>query len=192
MLTLSFETRAEFRTWLAQNAHSDEGIWIIFRKKKPLGLKAAEALEEALCFGWIDGQMQSIDEESYRKYFKQRSADSAWSEKNKKLAVQLEDAGLMTDCGRSKIAAAKKNGYWDRPAGPVLSEEQQAAFDEMIRPHGAAYANYISMSPSVRRTYASSYFFGAKTEAGKAKRLAAVIERLELNLNPMESMKGKK
>lgn len=65
-----FESREEFRTYLCDNCLSTEGIWLLFGKKGgPKTLKASEALEEALCFGWIDGQMQSIDDKSYKKYF---------------------------------------------------------------------------------------------------------------------------
>jgi uncharacterized protein YdeI (YjbR/CyaY-like superfamily) len=101
-----FKTRAEFRAWLTENALSEEGVWLVFGKKGgPETLTANEALEEALCFGWIDGQMQSVDDYTYIKYFKQRSEKSNWSDKNKKLADKLEARGLMTDFGRAKIRA---------------------------------------------------------------------------------------
>ncbi|NLE07841.1 MAG: hypothetical protein GX631_01135, partial [Dehalococcoidales bacterium] len=100
MNRMLFTNRSEFREWLTKNARSDEGIWLIFSKKgNPATLTAGEALEEALCFGWIDGQMKSIDNTSYLKYFKQRRATSNWSEKNKKLVEKLESLGLMTDFG---------------------------------------------------------------------------------------------
>lgn len=76
----------------------------------PKTIKAAEALEEALCFGWIDGQMKSIDDKTYKKYFSMRRDKSKWSEKNKALVKTLEERGLMTDFGRKKIEEAKKNG----------------------------------------------------------------------------------
>lgn len=99
-----FKNREEFRKWLIENALSDNGIWIIFDKQKKVSLLGAgEALEEALCFGWIDGQMESIDEKYYRKYFKQRRKNSNWSEKNKKLIEKLESQNIMTKYGREKI-----------------------------------------------------------------------------------------
>ena len=70
MNRILFKNRFEFREWLTKNALSDEGVWLIFGKKGKLEtLKANEALEEALCFGWIDGQIKSVDEKSYLKYF---------------------------------------------------------------------------------------------------------------------------
>lgn len=76
-------------------------------------LLASEALEEALCFGWIDGQMQSLDNTKYRKYFARRTAKSNWSDKNKKLAQSLIEQGKMTQQGMAAIERAKKNGTWD-------------------------------------------------------------------------------
>jgi len=193
MNQILFKNRMEFREWLTKNALSEEGIWLIFGKKdNPATLKSDEALEEALCFGWIDGQMKSVDEKSYLKYFKQRSKTSNWSEKNKSLVEKLESQGLMTDYGRAKIAIAKQNGCWNSPKPEPLTDEQLQQFADMLKSYESAYSNYIQMPRSARRTYAVSYFHGAKTEEGKQKRFHSIIERLELNLNPMESMKRTK
>lgn len=187
-----FKAREEFRQWLSENALSTDGLWLVFGKKGgPKTLSAGEALEEALCFGWIDGQMESIDETYYIKYFKQRGKSSNWSEKNRKLAEKLEAEGLMTDFGRAKIAEAKKSGAWDAPKRESVTAQQMSLFEDMLKPHGDAYENFVKMPKSQRETYAASYFFGAKTESGKQKRLITIIERLKLNMNPMESMKKK-
>ncbi len=192
MNRLLFKNRWEFREWLTKNALSQEGIWLVFGKKdKPETLKASEALEEALCFGWIDGQIQSVDENSYVKYFKQRSKTSNWSEKNRSLAEKLESQGLMTDFGKAKIEFAKQNGYWDPPKTEPLTDEHRQQFEDMLKSYETAYGNFMKMPRSARGAYAASYFFGAKTEAGKQKRFDTIIERLNLNLNPMESMKKK-
>lgn len=99
-----FADRDELRSWLEENAEGDGGVWLIFSKaREPKTLKTFEVLEDALCFGWIDGQMQRIDEASYRKYFLQRRPNSKWPEKNKKLAAELEKRGLITEYGRVKI-----------------------------------------------------------------------------------------
>ena len=91
---LRFEDRAAFRAWLAGNSRTSGGVWLVFGKAGgPKTIKAGEALEEALCFGWIDGQMQSIDDTAYRKYFSPRREKSKWSEKNKALAAKLEEQG---------------------------------------------------------------------------------------------------
>lgn len=119
---LLFTSRAEFRDWLSDNCLSTDGFWLLFGKAGgPKTLKAGEALEEALCFGWIDGQMQSLDDKTYRKYFSQRRENSKWSEKNKTLVEQLEQKGLMTDYGRQKIEEARKTASGippDQPPSP--------------------------------------------------------------------------
>jgi uncharacterized protein YdeI (YjbR/CyaY-like superfamily) len=193
MNQLTFKDRAEFRRWLAENALSEQGFWLVFSKQMPPDtIKASEALEEALCFGWIDGQMKSVDESSYIKYFKQRKNDSNWSDKNKKLVEKLAQANLMTAYGQTKIDYAKQHGNWEASASkPSLTEEQLLAFESMVLPYEKASSNFQKMTLSVRKAYASSYYFGAKTEEGKQKRFDTIIERLELNLNPMESMKKK-
>jgi uncharacterized protein YdeI (YjbR/CyaY-like superfamily) len=191
MNRLMFNTRAEFRIWLAENVNSIEGVWLLFYKDDQSSLSANDALEEALSYGWIDGQIQNVDEKSYVKYFKQRSPDSNWSEKNRRLADKLESDGLMTDFGRAKIEIARKNGHWNPPKSDPLTAEQLKEFEEMLKPHTAAYENYKKMPNSARRAYTASYYLGTKTETGRQKRFDTVVERLELNLNPVESMKKK-
>ncbi len=90
----------------------------------PKTIGANEALEEALCFGWIDGQMKSIDDNKYIKYFSSRRENSKWSEKNKALVEKLEKQGLMTDYGKVKIEEAKKNGQWDAPKPAEITDDR--------------------------------------------------------------------
>lgn len=182
---MEFSTRQVFRSWLTDHCLSSEGVWLLFGKAGgPKTLTAAEALEEALCFGWIDGQMQSLDDKTYKKYFALRRESSKWSEKNKALAATLEARGIMTDFGRAKIEEAKKNGQWDAPKAPPVAEEQIEAVSALLRGYEPAYANFQAMSLSVKKTYTRAYL-DAKTEEGRAKRLAWMVERLNKNLKPM-------
>ena len=190
MNRMLFKNRAQFRKWLTKNALADEGVWLIFGKTARVEtIRADEALEEALCFGWIDGQIRRVDDNTYVKYFKQRDVASQWSDKNKGLVQKLESLGLMTDFGRAKVQIARQKGRWTAPKPGALTDDQVRSFEDMLKPHAIAYANFLKMAPSARKTYAKSYFLGAKTDEGRQKRLAAIIERLELNLNPMESLK---
>lgn len=150
----------------------------------PKTIKADEALEEALCFGWIDGQMQSIDDKKYVKYFAARRENSKWSEKNKALAERLEKQGIMTDHGRAKIEASKKNGQWSAPKLPPITEEQILFLAGLLRAFEPAYINFEAMPMSVKKTYAQAYF-DAKTDTGREKRLSWIVERLNKNLKPM-------
>ena len=182
---LEFACRNDFRNWLRENCLSDAGVWLLFGKPGgPQTVKADEALEEALCFGWIDGQMKSMNETYYRKYFSLRRDNSKWSEKNKKLVEQLEKQGIMTDYGRKNIEEAKKNGQWNAPKAPAITEEEIASVAALLETHEPAFTNFQAMPPSVKKTYTRAYL-DAKTEAGREKRLAWMIERLNKNLKPM-------
>lgn len=182
---LQFPSREEFRSWLSENCLSTDGVWLLFGKSGgPKTLKAGEALEEALCFGWIDGQMQSIDEKSYQKYFSQRRENSKWSEKNKALVKELEERGIMTDFGKKKIEEAKQNGQWDKPKPAAVTEEQIEMLSALLKEYEPAYKNFLAMSPSVKKTYTKAYL-DAKTDAGREKRIAWMVDRLNRNLKPM-------
>ena len=129
--------------------------------------------------------MKKLDDTSYKKYFAQRRAGSKWSQKNKALVQELERCGAMTEYGRRKIEEAKKNGQWDRAARPsAISDEQIEAVGELLKEYPQAYNNFQNMSASVKKTYTRAYF-DAKTEAGRSRRLAWMIERLKQNLKPM-------
>ncbi len=182
---MEFTTREQFREWLSDNCMSHDGVWLLLGKAGgPKTIKAGEALEEALCFGWIDGQMKSIDEKAYKKYFSIRREKSKWSEKNKALAEKLEEQGRMTDFGRKKIEEAKKNGQWNAPNAMVVTEEQLAFLSELLEQYEPASTNFQSMSLSVKKTYARAYF-DAKTDDGRKKRIAWMVDRLNKNLKPM-------
>ena len=182
---LLFPSRDEFRNWLQENCLSSSGVWLLFGKPGgPKTITANEALEEALCFGWIDGQMQSIDEKTYIKYFSLRRKNSKWSDKNKALVETLEKRGIMTGYGRMKIEEAKKNGQWDAPNPLEVTDEQIAILSDLLQVHELAFTNFQQMSPSVKKTYTRAYF-DAKTDAGRVKRLTWMIDRLNKNLKPM-------
>jgi len=180
-----FETRRAFREWLKCEGATSEGLWLIFAKTDALKtLSAHDALEEALCFGWIDGQMQSIDDDSYKKYFSRRRAKSNWSEKNKELAQILIQKGVMTSQGLDAISCAKQNGQWENSKRNATSEEQIATFKRLVEPYEPAYTNLSAMSNSVQRTY-TLFYFDAKSDKTRQARLDNIIDRLNKNLKPM-------
>lgn len=184
--TIKFTNREEFREWLSEHCVSNDGIWLLFGKAGgPKTIKAGEALEEALCFGWIDGLMEKIDDKTYKKYFSLRRKNSKWSEKNKALVKKLEEQGLMTDFGRKKVEEAKKNGQWDA-SNPltVITEEQIACLSALLEGYEPAHTNFQAMSLSVKKTYTRAYL-DAKTDVGREKRFAWMVDRLNKNLKPM-------
>ena len=182
---LLFEEREDFRAWLEVNAESSEGVWLTFGKKKAIvTLSASEALEEALCFGWIDGQMQSIDDTKYLKYFAKRRTKSVWSDKNKKIIETLRSRGVTTALGERAVETAKQNGTWDVPKADAITDEQIAKFAEKLVGVKPAYENFCNMPPSVRRTY-TMRFLSFKTEEARQRDFLKIIDRLNNNLKPM-------
>lgn len=161
---IPFSDREAFRTWLSENHSVNEGIWLIFGKKNgPKTLTPDEAVEEALCFGWIDSQMKSIDDKTYIEYFCPRRKNSKWSERNKATVAVLEAQGRMTGYGRAKVEDAKKNGKWDVQTPPPVSEEQIAVFARHLEGIEPAYSNFTAMSFSVRKTY-MLWYLDAKSQ----------------------------
>jgi len=183
--TLTFADRQAFREWLGKSGTESDGVWLRFSKKGNSDtLSAAEALEEALCHGWIDGQLQSLDDNSYKKYFARRMPNSKWSAKNKELAQTLIEKGLMTRQGLEAIERARKNGSWDHAKRILIDDEQIQMFKEIIQPHEPANTNLLAMSHSVQRTY-TGFYLDAQTDKTRQARLEKIIDRLNRNLKPM-------
>jgi uncharacterized protein YdeI (YjbR/CyaY-like superfamily) len=183
--TLKFADRQAFREWLGKYGKSSGGVWLLFGKKeKIVTLSAGEALEEALCHGWIDGLIQSIGDKTYKKYFARRSPKSKWSAKNKALAQTLIKKGLMSPQGLEAIESAKKNGSWDNAKRILINDEQIQMFKKSIQPFEPAYTNLLSMTHSVQRTY-TGFYLDAKTDKTRQTRLKKIIDRLNRNLKPM-------
>jgi uncharacterized protein YdeI (YjbR/CyaY-like superfamily) len=183
--TLTFADRQAFRDWLGKYGTESDGVWLLFDKsRKTATLSAGEALEEALCHGWIDGQMQSLDEHTYKKYFARRLPKSKWSAKNKELAQTLAKKGLMTRQGLEAIERAKESGAWDQAERVLIDDEQIAMFKTVIQPYEPAYTNLLAMSHSVQRTY-TGFYLDAKSDKTRQARLEKIIDRLSKNLKPM-------
>lgn len=182
---MQFSHRRQFRDWLDKHCAESSGIWLLFGKKGgPVTLSANDALEEALCHGWIDGQMRKIDDTRYKKYFARRTRTSNWSEKNKKLAQRLVEKGIMHERGMQAIETAKQSGAWGKPNRPAITDGDREDFKALLREYDAAYQNFLSMSPSVQRSYTGLYF-DAKSEKTRRTRLARIVDRLNRNLKPM-------
>ncbi len=141
-------------------------------------------MEEALCHGWIDGQIQSLDENTYKKYFAPRLPKSKWSLKNKNLAQTLIEKGLMTQQGLEAVVRAKENGLWDNTIRVIIKDEQIHKFMQIIQPYEPAYSNLSAMSHSIQRTY-TEFYLDAKSDKTRSSRLEKIIERLNKNLKPM-------
>ena len=104
--------------------------------------------------------------------------------KNKALVKKLEEQGLMTDFGRKKVEEARKNGQWDAPKPMAITEEQIACLSALLEKYEPAFTNFQAMSLSVKKTYTRAYL-DAKTDSGREKRIAWMVDRLNKNLKPM-------
>lgn len=108
--------RQEWREWLKENYQASTGVWLVYYKVKTgkPSIRYTEAVKEALCFGWIDSKVKSLDEERYQQIFTPRKPKSVWSKLNKQYVTELIEEGLMTEAGLQKIEIAKQDGSWNR------------------------------------------------------------------------------
>jgi len=174
---LLFALRGDFRIWLHENAETSEGVWLVFGKTKAIPtLSANEALEEALCFGWIDGQMKSIDNTKYIKYFARRRAKSVWSVKNKTTVEALREKGMMTEHGEKAVETAKKNGMWDERTADS-EQEQVKALTEKLSSFSPAYENFIKQPPSSQLA-STRWYYSVKSEEKRQRILEGIVEML--------------
>lgn len=178
-MILSFRSPAEFRKWLAENHDKSDGIWLrIFKKNsQTASVTYAEALDEALCFGWIDGQKQKHDDQSWLQKFTRRRARSGWSKINTEHAERLIKAGRMKAPGQAEVEAAKKDGRWkaayDSPSNTSFPEDFLAAVGKDPK----AKAFFDSLNKANR--YAISYRLQtAKKPETRQKRMKMILAML--------------
>jgi uncharacterized protein YdeI (YjbR/CyaY-like superfamily) len=155
-----FESRKSFRSWLEKNHDKSPGIWIIFYRKyvKIECIKYSEALEEALCFGWIDSIIKKIDNEQYARKFTPRTNTTKWSELNKKTVIALIEKGKMTEAGLKKIDIYLKTGRveWENQE---LKEKKTKEFDipdfimEEFAKNEPALTNFNNLAQTYKRHY---------------------------------------
>jgi uncharacterized protein YdeI (YjbR/CyaY-like superfamily) len=179
----SFRTEAAFETWLATNHARETEVWLKVHKKGS-GLPTvtcAEALNVALCWGWIDGIRKTFDACSFLQRFSPRKAKSVWSQINRDHVARLTAAGRMTPHGQRHIDAAKADGRWDAAYAPIRSATEATIPDDLRAS--------IDASPRARRTFRTlgrqNLFALAfrtnsmRTPAGRAKKIAALVAMLE-------------
>lgn len=171
---LLFPTRRDFRKWLQENSETSGGVWLVFGKKNSgvVTLSQAEALEEALCFGWIDGQFGKGDDTKFFKYFAKRRRQSPWSEKNKKLVGELIEKGLMATPGLAAVEEGKKSGKWD-----LVNEVNVEAFAKKLADFHPAYENYMKLS-EYRRIIEARRYYSFKTEAARERDFLKIVDML--------------
>ena len=145
--------------------------------------KYDEALEEALCFGWIDGKLKSVDDEKYVIRYSPRKNKSLWSKINKDKAESLIAQGRMTDAGLAKIEAARKNGLWDRAYTSRRGDEMPPDLEAALQKDKQAWANFSNFANSYRNNYIF-WVNAAKRPETRKKRISMVVEWSRLNKKP--------
>jgi uncharacterized protein YdeI (YjbR/CyaY-like superfamily) len=145
-------SRSDWRNWLKENHQRKQSIWLIYVKKgrQTPTLSYSDAVDEALCFGWIDSTRKSLGEDEFTQFFCRRKPQSGWSKVNKQKVLDLIDQNLMTKAGLDCIEAAKLNGSWtllDDVEELIIPADLEAA----LQAHAGAKDFFLSLSKSTRK-----------------------------------------
>ena len=170
-----------WRRWLEANHAAVPEVWVVFYKKhaqrpgRPT-LTYGQAVEQAICFGWIDGLKLRIDDERYTHRFTPRKPDSHWSESNRERLARMRSQGLMAAAGEDAVAASIRTGAWKRSAR-ASAVGSPREFHAALGRDAAARAGYDALSPSERRRY-EVWIGMAKRDETRARRLAESLAKL--------------
>jgi uncharacterized protein YdeI (YjbR/CyaY-like superfamily) len=179
--------RAEWRAWLASNHASSKGVQLVIIRKNAdvAGVTYSEAVEEALCFGWIDGTANSVDKQRYKLYMSPRKPGSVWSKLNKQRIQKLIKDGRMTPIGLARIKAARKDGSWN-----ALD-----AIDKLVIPEDLL--KQFSANPEARRNFEAfsnsskkiilAWIASAKREETRRKRVEETVRLADQNIKAAHS-----
>jgi uncharacterized protein YdeI (YjbR/CyaY-like superfamily) len=176
---LTFETPAAWRDWLAQHHAESGAVWLrLFKKGSgPVGFTYADALDEALCYGWIDSTKGKYDEASYVQRFGPRKARSLWSKVNREHVARLIAEGRMTPAGQAHIDAAKANGQWEAAYDAFSRATVPDDFQSALDAHPAAAAFFATLNKTNRYAYLFRIQTVKKAET-RLKRIDWAIEKL--------------
>lgn len=181
-MELYFKTRRQWRKWLEKNHATSDGIWLIYYKKASgtTSIKYNEAVEEALCFGWIDSKLKSVNEDYYIQYFTRRRKGSVWSKYNLERVRKMIELGMMMPAGMSEYQKALDNPkvIYDnsKDEDPVIPEDLL----EALNANRKAQENFMSFSKSNRRMYLF-WLNSAKREPTRKTRIGKIVAFSEQN-----------
>lgn len=178
------QSQADWRQWLKKNHQSRQSVWLVYHTKKSNipSLSWSEAVDEALCFGWIDSTTKKINNISFMQFFTKRKPKSNWSKINKEKVQKLIDSKRMTQQGYESIEIAKQNGYWtilDEIEEVIVPNDLELAFEK----HNGSKDYFLSLSKSTRKIILSWIILVGKQET-RQKRIEEVVESAALNLKP--------
>ena len=176
-----FKSAKVWRTWLDKNQELHEGIWMqVFKTNSGIeSIKITEALDEALCYGWIDGQRKSYDEQSYLQKYVPRRAQSIWSKRNIGLVEKLIEAGKMTARGFAEIEKAKADGRWARAYDSHTTMTDDEELLKELKKDKAALAFYQSLNKTNK--FAINFRLQtAKKPETRAKRMNEIVAMMKV------------
>lgn len=174
-------TPGEWQAWLAENAAASDGVraQVVKKSSKLPGISHAEALDEALCVGWIDGQASSLDDDFFFQSFGPRRPRSVWSKRNRDHIARLTAEGRMRPAGLAQVEAAKADGRWDAAYGQndAVPDDLQAAID--ANPAAAAFFSTLNSQNRFAMVFRTNSVKRAETRARKITEFVAMLERGE-------------
>ena len=182
VMTHHADSRQEWRKWLEANHKTEKSVWLIIYKKgsNVPSVYYPEAVDEALCFGWVDSKPNKRDDKSYYQFFSKRSPKSNWSKINKEKVQRLIAEGKMTQSGREMIKIARENGTWD-----ALNEVDALVIPEDLKvklnSYPNAFTNFEAFPPSTRRGILE-WILNAKKEETRSKRIEETARLAEDNI----------
>lgn len=177
---ISFNSQKDWSTWLDENHSQSNGVWVrLFKKDSGVAtVTYAEALDEALCYGWIDGQLEKYDEKSWLRKFTPRRPKSVWSKKNIEHIDRLTRAGKIKPSGLKEVEAAKADGRWQRAYDSPSAMQVPEDFLKELSKNKKAKAFFETLNKA--NTYAIAWRLQtAKTSETRAKRMKTILEMLK-------------
>jgi uncharacterized protein YdeI (YjbR/CyaY-like superfamily) len=177
---LEFPTRASWRRWLKHNHDQATEAWLVIRKKSANAdcISLDEAVQEALCFGWIDGQLQTRDGSTYALRFSPRKPVSVWSVHNIRRVEQLIANGQMTEAGLKKVHQGKESGQWDAATRREQVDIVPPELEDALRQRVGCLDAYRNLSAS-RKQQLIYWLESAKRPETRERRIMAIIKQLE-------------
>jgi uncharacterized protein YdeI (YjbR/CyaY-like superfamily) len=177
---LSLDGRKAWRRWLGENHHRSAGVWLTIHKKHiPHGIKLDEAVEEAICFGWIDSRMRSLDNDTFILRFTPRRKNSPWSLANRNIATRMVKEGRITDAGRQAIEEAVATGKWHSAYSSRTKPPMPDDLAEALRVDQVAWDNFNSFTNS-RQMALIFWVNSAKRPGTRTKRIEDVVRRARM------------
>jgi len=179
---LNFQNQDEWRAWLQENHATQKEAWLVILKNHGTepGVFYEEAVEEAVCFGWIDGMMKGTDASFYYLRFSPRKRGSIWSVSNQNRVERLIAQGRMAEAGMAKVREAKENGEWEAAIRREDTSSLPADLREALEKNAVARANYERYSASQKKQFLY-WIASAKTEKTRQKRIQETVEMVATN-----------